>query len=137
MGKLMGFMEYDRLLPVDRDPLERLKDWNEIHKTLPVEVQREQAARCMYCGIPFCHMGIVLNGAVSGCPLNNLIPEWNDLLYRDQWNAAADRLLRTDSFPEFTGRVCPAPCEGSCTCGHPSAAGHHPAKRANAHRACL
>ena len=117
MGKLMGFMEYDRLLPVDRDPLERLKDWNEIHKTLPVEVQREQAARCMYCGIPFCHMGIVLNGAVSGCPLNNLIPEWNDLLYRDQWNAAADRLLRTDSFPEFTGRVCPAPCEGACTCG--------------------
>ncbi len=117
MGKLLGFLEYDRTLPSDRDPLKRLNDWNEIHETLPVEGQREQAARCMYCGIPFCHMGISLNGAVSGCPLNNLIPEWNDLLYRDQWNAAADRLLRTDSFPEFTGRVCPAPCEGSCTCG--------------------
>ena len=117
MGKLLGFLEYDRLLPVDRDPLTRLNDWNEIHKTLPVEAQREQAARCMYCGIPFCHTGIMLKGAVSGCPLNNLIPEWNDLLYRNQWDAAADRLLRTDSFPEFTGRVCPAPCEGACTCG--------------------
>ena len=117
MGKLLGFLEYDRLLPVDRDPLERLHDWDEIHKTLPVEAQREQAARCMYCAIPFCHMGIPLKGVVTGCPLNNLIPEWNDQLYRDQWNAAADRLLRTDSFPEFTGRVCPAPCEGACTCG--------------------
>jgi len=117
MGKLLGFLEYDRLLPSDRDPLERLNDWNEIHLRLPVEEQREQAARCMYCGIPFCHTGIMLKGAVSGCPLNNLIPEWNDLLYRNQWDAAADRLLRTDSFPEFTGRVCPAPCEGACTCG--------------------
>ena len=117
MGKLLGFLEYDRLLPTDRDPLERLNDWNEIHLRLPVEEQREQAARCMYCGIPFCHTGILLKGAVSGCPVNNLIPEWNDLLYRNQWNAAADRLLRTDSFPEFTGRVCPAPCEGACTCG--------------------
>jgi len=117
MGKLLGFLEFDRLLPVDRDPLERLNDWNEIHKTLPVDVQKEQAARCMYCAIPFCHSGIMLKGSVSGCPLNNLIPEWNDLLYRDQWDAAADRLLRTDSFPEFTGRVCPAPCEGACTCG--------------------
>ncbi|MFH1513464.1 MAG: glutamate synthase subunit beta [Bacillota bacterium] len=117
MGKLLGFLEYDRCLPTDRDPLERLNDWEEIHKTLPIEVQREQAARCMYCGIPFCHSGIMLKGAISGCPLNNLIPEWNDLLYRNQWNAAADRLLRTDSFPEFTGRVCPAPCEGACTCG--------------------
>lgn len=117
MGKLLGFLEYDRLLPVDRDPLQRLNDWEEIHKTLPVEVQQEQAARCMYCGIPFCQSGVMIGGAVSGCPLGNLIPEWNDLLYRGQWNAAADRLLRTDSFPEFTGRVCPAPCEGSCTCG--------------------
>jgi len=117
MGKLLGFLEYDRLLPVDRNPLERLNDWDEIHETLPVEVQREQAARCMYCGIPFCHSGIMIKGSVSGCPLNNLIPEWNDLLYRGQWDAAADRLLRTDSFPEFTGRVCPAPCEGACTCG--------------------
>ncbi len=117
MGKLLGFLEFERLLPFDRDPLERLNDWDEIHNTLPVEGQREQAARCMYCAIPFCHSGIMLKGAVSGCPLNNLIPEWNDLLYRNQWDAAADRLLRTDSFPEFTGRVCPAPCEGACTCG--------------------
>jgi glutamate synthase (NADPH) small chain len=117
MGKLLGFLEYDRCLPTDRDPLERLNDWNEIHQTLPPEGQKEQAARCMYCGIPFCHTGLMIGGAVSGCPLNNLIPEWNDLLYRDQWDAAADRLLHTDSFPEFTGRVCPAPCEGACTCG--------------------
>ena len=117
MGKLLGFLEYERCLPSDRDPLERLNDWNEIHKTLSVEQQKEQAARCMYCAIPFCQSGLMMGGSVSGCPLNNLIPEWNDLLYRDQWNAAADRLLRTDSFPEFTGRVCPAPCEGACTCG--------------------
>ncbi len=117
MGKLLGFLEYERCLPADRDPLERLNDWNEIHKRLPLEEQKEQAARCMYCGIPFCQNGLMIGGAVSGCPLGNLIPEWNDLLYRDQWNAAADRLLHTDSFPEFTGRVCPAPCEGACTCG--------------------
>jgi len=117
MGKLLGFLEYERCLPSDRKPLERLDDWNEIHKKLPEEVQREQAARCMYCGIPFCHSGLMIGGAVSGCPLGNLIPEWNDLLYRGQWSMAADRLLRTDSFPEFTGRVCPAPCEGACTCG--------------------
>jgi len=117
MGKLLGFLEYERILPADREPLERLNDWAEIHHRHSVEAQQEQAARCMYCSIPFCHTGIMLKGAVSGCPLNNLIPEWNDLLYRNQWNAAADRLLRTDSFPEFTGRVCPAPCEGACTCG--------------------
>ncbi|MBE0600777.1 MAG: glutamate synthase subunit beta, partial [Firmicutes bacterium] len=117
MGKLLGFLEYERCLPADRDPLERLNDWNEIHKKLTVEEQKEQAARCMYCGIPFCQSGLMIGGSVAGCPLGNLIPEWNDLLYRDQWNAAADRLLHTDSFPEFTGRVCPAPCEGSCTCG--------------------
>ena len=117
MGKLLGFLEYERCLPKDRSPLQRLNDWDEIHETLSVEEQREQAARCMYCGIPFCHSGLMIGGAASGCPLGNLIPEWNDLLYRDQWNAAADRLLRTDSFPEFTGRVCPAPCEGACICG--------------------
>ena len=117
MGKLLGFLEFERNLPVDRDPLERLCDWNEIHGVLSTEHQQQQAARCMYCAIPFCHTGVLLKGAVSGCPLNNLIPEWNDLLYRNHWNAAVDRLLRTDSFPEFTGRVCPAPCEGACTCG--------------------
>lgn len=117
MGKLMGFMEYDRCLPPDREPLERLKDWEEIHEELPLEVQLEQAARCMYCGVPFCHSGITLKGVATGCPLGNLIPEWNDLLYRQEWDAAADRLLRTISFPEFTGRVCPALCEGACVCG--------------------
>ena len=117
MGKLMGFMEYERCLPPDRDPLERLHDWDEIHNELPLETQLEQAGRCMYCGVPFCHSGISIKGTPTGCPLGNLIPEWNDLLYRQEWDAAADRLLRTISFPEFTGRVCPALCEGACTCG--------------------
>jgi len=117
MVKLMGFMEFDRCLPPDRDPLERIKDWDEIHKDLPLEVQLEQAARCMYCGVPFCHSGISIKGTATGCPLGNLIPEWNDLLYRQEWDAAVDRLLRTISFPEFTGRVCPALCEGACVCG--------------------
>lgn len=117
MGKLMGFMEYDRCLPPDRDPLERLKDWEEIHETLPLQAQKEQAARCMYCGVPFCQSGVALKGVPTGCPLGNLIPEWNDLLYREEWDAGAERLLRTISFPEFTGRVCPALCEGACTCG--------------------
>ena len=117
MGKLMGFMEYDRCLPPDRDPLERLKDWDEIHEELPLQAQLEQAGRCMYCGVPFCHSGITIKGTPTGCPLGNLIPEWNDLLYRQEWDAAVDRLLRTISFPEFTGRVCPALCEGACTCG--------------------
>ena len=117
MGKLFGFLEYERQLPPDRDPALRLGDWNEIHGLLPVRQQKEQAGRCMNCAIPFCQSGMVLKGAVTGCPLGNLIPEWNDLLYRGEWGAAAKRLLRTDSFPEFTGRVCPAPCEGACTCG--------------------
>ncbi len=117
MGKLMGFLEYERCLPPDRDPLERLKDWDEIHGALPLDSQLEQAGRCMYCGVPFCHSGIAIKGTPTGCPLGNLIPEWNDLLYRQEWDAAVDRLLRTISFPEFTGRVCPALCEGACTCG--------------------
>ena len=117
MGKLMGFLEYDRCLPPDRDPLERLKDWDEIHETLSLEAQKEQAARCMHCGVPFCNSGITLKGVVTGCPLGNLIPEWNDLLYREEWDEGVERLLRTITFPEFTGRVCPTPCEGACTCG--------------------
>ncbi|NLI20201.1 MAG: glutamate synthase subunit beta [Clostridiales bacterium] len=117
MGKLMGFLEYDRRLPPDRDPIGRLNDWEEIHESLPLEAQLEQAGRCMYCGVPFCHSVIAIKGTPTGCPLGNLIPEWNDLLYRQEWDAAADRLLRTISFPEFTGRVCPALCEGACTCG--------------------
>lgn len=117
MGKLFGFLEYARELPPDRDPLERLNDWNEIRGLLPQEEERRQAARCMACSVPFCHSGQMIGGLPSGCPLGNLIPEWNDLLYRGEWEGAAQRLLMTNSFPEFTGRVCPAPCEGACTCG--------------------
>lgn len=117
MGKPTGFMEYKRELPEDRAPLERIKDWEEFHLHLNEEKQRTQAARCMDCGIPFCHTGILINGMASGCPINNLIPEWNDLIYRGLWKEALNRLLRTNNFPEFTGRVCPAPCEGSCTVG--------------------
>ena len=117
MGKPTGFMEYKRELPKDRSPLERVKDWNEFHETLPEDKQRNQAARCMDCGIPFCHSGVLINGMASGCPINNLIPEWNDLLYKGLWKEAIKRLLKTNNFPEFTGRVCPAPCEGSCTVG--------------------
>ncbi len=117
MGKPTGFMEYKRELPPDRSPLERINDWNEFHLHLPEEAQRTQGARCMDCGIPFCHTGLLLNGMASGCPISNLIPEWNDLIYRGRWKDAIARLLKTNNFPEFTGRVCPAPCEGSCTVG--------------------
>jgi glutamate synthase (NADPH/NADH) small chain len=117
MGKPTGFMEYQRELPVDRPPLERIKDWQEFHEHYAEEKLQTQAARCMDCGIPFCHTGILLNGMASGCPINNLIPEWNDLVYRNLWREALDRLHKTNNFPEFTGRVCPAPCEGSCTVG--------------------
>ncbi|MBU5612841.1 glutamate synthase subunit beta [Geomonas azotofigens] len=117
MGKPTGFMEYNRELPADREPLERLKDWNEFHLHLPEDHLRTQGARCMDCGIPFCHTGMLVSGMACGCPINNLIPEWNDLVYRGLWKQALARLLRTNNFPEFTGRVCPAPCEGSCTLG--------------------
>ena len=117
MGKPTGFMEYCREIPADREPLERIKDWNEFHLHMPEEALRTQGARCMDCGIPFCHTGTLLSGMASGCPINNLIPEWNDLIYRGHWKQALDRLHRTNNFPEFTGRVCPAPCEGSCTLG--------------------
>ncbi len=117
MGKPTGFMEYQRELPADREPLERINDWNEFHLHLPEEKLRAQGARCMDCGIPFCHTGALVSGMACGCPINNLIPEWNDLIYRDLWHLALDRLHRTNNFPEFTGRVCPAPCEGSCTLG--------------------
>jgi glutamate synthase (NADPH/NADH) small chain len=115
MGKATGFIEYEREVPQDRDPLSRLQDWEEHYLPFPEEKLRKQGARCMDCGTPFCHTGIELNGMASGCPLYNLIPEWNDLVYRGRWKEALDRLLRTNNFPEFTGRVCPAPCEGSCT----------------------
>jgi len=117
MGKPTGFMEYLRELPSDREPLERLKDWDEFHLHLPEEKLRTQGARCMDCGIPFCHTGKLVSGMACGCPVNNLIPEFNDLVYRGLWKQAYLRLARTNNFPEFTGRVCPAPCEGSCTLG--------------------
>jgi len=117
MGKPTGFLDYARELPLDRPALERLKDWNEFHLH-PVEARlREQAARCMDCGTPFCHTGKILNGMASGCPINNLIPEWNDLVSCGLWREALERLHKTNNFPEFTGRVCPAPCEGSCNAG--------------------
>jgi len=117
MGKPTGFMEYQRAVKLDRPPLERIKDWSEAHPPYQERVLREQGARCMDCGIPYCHTGKLIAGMASGCPINNLIPEWNDLVYRGQWKEAYIRLAKTNNFAEFTGRVCPAPCEGSCTCG--------------------
>ncbi len=117
MGKPTGFIEYLRELPVDRTPMERVRDWNEFHHHMDEKRLRQQGARCMDCGVPFCHTGKLISGMASGCPVNNLIPEWNDLVYRGLWREALDRLHRTNNFPEFTGRVCPAPCEGSCVLG--------------------
>src|SRR4030095_7611497 len=117
MGKPTGFKEYPRELPADRSPKERLNDWQEFHEHFDEKKLREQGARCMDCGVPFCHTGTLLSGMASGCPINNLIPEWNDLIYRGLWKEALDRLHKTNNFPEFTGRVCPAPCEGSCVLG--------------------
>jgi glutamate synthase (NADPH/NADH) small chain len=117
MGKPTGFMEYQRELPGDRSPQERVDDWEEFHEHFPEAKLREQGSRCMDCGIPFCHTGTLISGLASGCPLNNLIPEWNDLVYRGLWKEALARLHKTNNFPEFTGRVCPAPCEGSCVLG--------------------
>jgi glutamate synthase (NADPH/NADH) small chain len=117
MGKPTGFIEYLRELPVDRAPAERVRDWNEFHHHMDDKRLRQQGARCMDCGVPFCHTGKLISGMASGCPVNNLIPEWNDLVFRGLWREALDRLHRTNNFPEFTGRVCPAPCEGSCVLG--------------------
>jgi glutamate synthase (NADPH/NADH) small chain len=117
MGKPTGFIEYLRELPVDRSPVERVRDWKEFHHHMDEKRLRQQGARCMDCGVPFCHTGKLISGMASGCPVNNLIPEWNDLVYRGLWREALDRLHRTNNFPEFTGRVCPAPCEGSCVLG--------------------
>lgn len=119
MGKPTGFMEFDRSLPIDRSPLLRIGDWKEFHEVMPEKDLRDQGARCMDCGIPFCHLGDVVSDGDkgAGCPINNLIPEWNDLVYRGLWQEALERLHKTNNFPEFTGRVCPAPCEGSCVVG--------------------
>jgi glutamate synthase (NADPH/NADH) small chain len=117
MGKPTGFLEYTRTLSLARPPAERISDWQEFHLPVPEQALREQGARCMDCGVPFCHTGRIMNGAASGCPINNLIPEWNDLVYRGHWREALRSLHHTNNFPEFTGRVCPAPCEGSCVLG--------------------
>ena len=117
MGHPRGFLDYVRELPLDRSALQRIRDWNEFHEHMDDAKLRQQGARCMDCGIPFCHTGQLISGMASGCPINNLIPEWNDLVYRGLWHEALDRLHKTNNFPEFTGRVCPAPCEGSCVLG--------------------
>ncbi|RME69636.1 MAG: glutamate synthase subunit beta [Verrucomicrobia bacterium] len=117
MGKPTGFLEYMREFPVDRAPLERIKDWNEFHLHMEEKRLRQQGARCMDCGVPFCHTGKLINGMAAGCPINHLIPEFNDLVYNGLWQEALERLHKTNNFPEFTGRVCPAPCEGSCVLG--------------------
>ncbi|GHU69381.1 glutamate synthase subunit beta [Clostridia bacterium] len=117
MGRLNGCLIYDRREAEDREAAVRIADWRAIHGALPLPEQREQAARCMDCGVPFCHGGRILNGMASGCPLGNLIPEFNDLLYRGLDKAALGRLSLTNPLPEMTGRVCPAPCEAACLCG--------------------
>ena len=108
MGKVTGFLEIQREQPTRRDPKKRVQDWFEIYEPFPEEKQREQGARCMDCGVPFCH---------TGCPVNNLIPDWNDLVYNGRWESAIRRLHSTNNFPEFTGRICPAPCEAACVLG--------------------
>jgi glutamate synthase (NADPH/NADH) small chain len=118
MGKATGFLEYKRLEQRKRPVQDRIHDWSELRIPMEVEELREQGARCMNCGIPFCHGGVLINGMAAGCPVRNLIPEWNELVYLNQWEDAYHRLARTNPFPEFTARVCPAPCEGSCTEGY-------------------
>ncbi len=108
MGKVTGFLEIEREQPTRRKPSERIRDWFEIYEPFPEEKQRAQGARCMDCGVPFCH---------TGCPVNNLIPDWNDLVYNNRWETAIRRLHSTNNFPEFTGRICPAPCEAACVLG--------------------
>src|SRR5262245_10398482 len=108
MGNPTGFLEIARITPERRPVQERIHDWQEVYKPFPADQLKGQASRCMDCGIPFCH---------QGCPLGNIIPDWNDLVYRDRWSEAIKRLHATNNFPEFTGRVCPAPCEGSCVLG--------------------
>lgn len=117
MGKPTGFLDYNREGNPSVEPKERIKNFNEFHGTLSAEERRQQAARCMNCGVPFCQSGMMLHGMATGCPLHNLIPEWNDEIYKGNWEHALSRLLKTSSFPEFTGRVCPALCEAACTCG--------------------
>ncbi|HIV25969.1 MAG TPA: glutamate synthase subunit beta [Candidatus Scatomonas pullistercoris] len=116
MGKPTGFLEYERQNSYCVPPLERIQDFHEFHTPLPLEKQRQQGARCMACGVPFCQAGRMIAGMASGCPLKNLCPEWNDLVYLGNWEEAYRRLTKTNCFPEFTSRVCPALCEAACTC---------------------
>lgn len=118
MGKPTGFIEYERCETRAVEPKERIKNFNEFHVYLSEENQKKQAARCMDCGVPFCQSGMTIAGMTSGCPLHNLVPEWNDLVYSGNWQQAYNRLHKTNNFPEFTSRVCPALCEKACTCGH-------------------
>ena len=120
MGKSTGFLDYPRTENGNFEPLNRIKNFKEFHPYLDDEKRREQASRCMNCGVPMCQSAIKLAGMVTGCPLHNYIPEWNDALFKGQYDMAAWRLLKTSSFPEFTGRVCPALCEKACNCGNPS-----------------
>ncbi len=117
MGKPTGFMEYERKNNQATEPLERIKNFNEFHTPMSDKDRREQASRCMDCGVPFCQSGMMINGMASGCPLHNLVPEWNDLLYMGNYKKALQLLRQTNNFPEFTSRVCPALCEAACTCG--------------------
>ena len=117
MGKPTGFMEIDRQVSRELLPEERIQNFREFHVPLHPDEQQAQGARCMDCGVPFCQSGMLLGGMYSGCPLNNLVPEWNDLVYRGQWEQAVKRLIATNRYPEFTSRVCPALCEAACTCG--------------------
>ncbi len=110
MGKPTGFKEFDRKKVPWRLPVVRINDYDEIYTEPRVEQLQEQGARCMDCGVPFCQSG-------TGCPIDNLIPEWNDLVYNNRWKEASERLHKTNNFPEFTGRTCPAPCEGACVLG--------------------
>ena len=116
MGKPTGFLDYERENSKAVSPKERIKNFNEFHTPLSKEKQQLQGARCMDCGVPFCQSGMMIGGMASGCPLNNLVPEWNELLYTGNWEQAYNRLHKTNNFPEFTGRVCPALCENACTC---------------------
>ena len=120
MGKTTGFLEYSRELAPRRPVTQRVNDWFEIYLDLPEETLRKQGARCMDCGVPFCQ---------TGCPVNNLIPDWNDLVYRGRWKEAVRQLHATNNFPEFTGRICPAPCEASCVLGINQPGGDDQAKR--------
>jgi glutamate synthase (NADPH/NADH) small chain len=117
MGKLTGFLDYQREDNLEIEPLERIENFNEFHIPMSKKARSDQAARCMDCGIPFCQYGELINGMTAGCPLYNLIPEFNEHIFNNNYKEALNRLLKTNNFPEFTGRVCPAPCEASCTCG--------------------